>query len=116
MAKLMVDDTRTLQPFARAEWTILRCGEDLPKWIEDHSWPEAIALDYDLSAQGGIWDGGTVARWLRNAFLESGRPADEFPAWDAHSSEPLNNAEVEEILQAYAAKRVRGLAPIRSGH
>jgi hypothetical protein len=114
MAKVMVDDTRTLQPFAKNEWVILRRGEDLPIWIDQNGWPEAIALDYDLQMGEGSWDGGDVARYLRNAFLTSGLPAEKFPLWDAHSSEPRNNVDVEEILAEYSARRVHGLAPIRA--
>lgn len=113
MTKLLVDDTRTLQPFAVKEWVILRFGEALPEWIEQHGWPEAIAMDYDLQFGERIWDGGDVARYLRNAFLNTGLPSEKFPFWDAHSSAPLNNAEIAEILAAYADRRVHGLAPIR---
>jgi len=114
MAKLLIDDTRVLLASATAEgWRVLRKGEDLPEWIDSHGWPEAIALDYDLRLAGGTWDGGRVAVWLRNAFLETGRPQSEFPLWDAHSSVASCNAEIEETLALYVEQRRPGLAPIK---
>ena len=69
MAKLVIDDTRVLLPSAKAEgWVLLRNGEALGEWIGNNGWPEAIAFDYDLELGGEIWDGGRIARWLRNEF------------------------------------------------
>lgn len=114
MTKLLIDDTRVLQSFAKADgWQIIRKGEDLPAWIDAQGWPDAVALDYDLTQGGGIWDGGRVAMWLRNAFEQTGRPTAEFPEWDTHSSVTSCNSEIEETLAPYAASRRIGLAPIR---
>jgi hypothetical protein len=114
MAKLMIDDTRVLSRAAQTGgWHVLRMGEDLPAWIEAHGWPESIALDYDLDLGGGSWDGARVARWLLSAWETTGRPAGEFPAWDVHSRDDRNNADVERILAVFAGKRHQGLAPLR---
>jgi hypothetical protein len=114
MPKLLIDDTRSLSPDAKADgWQVLRMGEDLPAWIEANGWPEAVALDYDLELGGGTWDGARVAMWFHSAWVANGRPACEFPLWDVHSRKEANNAEVERILAEFIENRRRSLAPLR---
>ena len=69
MAKLLIDDTRTLTP---------------------------------------------TARWLRDAFVGTGRPPEEFPLWDVHSRVESNNQYVAEILADFGMRRQVGLAPIHT--
>ncbi len=115
MAKLLIDDTRTLTPTAKRDgWVLLRQAEELPRWIEEHGWPDAVDLDYDLELGGGTWDGAQAARWLREAFSETGRPPEEFPLWDVHSRVESNNQYVAEILADFGMRRQVGLAPIHT--
>jgi hypothetical protein len=113
--KLLVDDTRTLTPEATQQgWVILRKGEDLPQWIAQHGWPEAVALDYDLQTGTGSWDGGRTARWLREHWENvEPKPGEQFPQWDIHSRNPANNEEVMQVLAPFASRRVPKLAPIQ---
>jgi len=73
-----------------------------------------VALDYDLQTGTGSWDGGRTARWLADHWAnEEHQPGEQFPQWDIHSRNPANNEEVSKILAAFAARRVRKLAPIQ---